>query len=148
MIHVAGISSNDAETKWPPFCKRYFHFLVWNLLNSSFTKVQWGEAGRRCRRERLCRCGNITCRRISTALGTAGKNARVDESTWHAASSIPVKSLPVVYKMSSRTISRMSKMCVYRQIFMIWAPAVDETSGHNSLWCYALNCKINTTLWP
>ena len=27
-------------------------------------------------------------------------------------------------------------------------PAVDEASGRYSLWCSALNCKINITSWP
>ena len=60
---------------------------------------------------------------------TAGKHARIDGSAWHTASFYPSwevniyrpndTSLPVVYKISYRTISRMSKMCVYRQIFVI-----------------------------
>ena len=49
--------------------------------------------------------------------------------------------------MPSGTISRMSKMCVCRQICVIWAPDVDA-SGRNRLWCSVLNCKINTALWP
>ena len=56
--------------------------------------------------------------------------------------------LPVVYKVSSRTIPRMSKMCVYRHIFVFWVPAVDDASGRYSLWCSVLNWKINTTSWP
>ena len=88
---------------------------------------------------------------------TAGKHARVYESTWHTASFSPSwevnvdrhsdNCLSVVYKMSPRTISRVPKMCVRRQIFMIWAP-VDDASGRYSLWCSALNCEINSTSWP
>ena len=89
---------------------------------------------------------------------TAGKHARIDGSAWHTASFYPSwevnidwlsdNSLPVVYKISHLTISRMSKMCVYRQIFVIWAPAVDDASGRCSLLCSVLNCKINTAWWP
>ena len=89
---------------------------------------------------------------------TAGKHARINGSTWHTASFYPSwavnidrqnhNSLPVVYKISHRTISRMSKMCVYRSIFVIWAPAVDDASGRWSLLCSVLNWKINTTWWP
>ena len=74
----------------------------------------------------------------------ADKHARVDESTWHTASSYPSwevdvdrdnnNSLSVVYKMSSRTISHMYKMYVCRQISVVWAPVVDA-SGRYSLCC-------------
>ena len=89
---------------------------------------------------------------------TAGKHARIGGSTWHTASFYPSwevnmdrqsdNSLPVVYKIAYRTISRMSQMCVCRQVFVIWAPAVDDASGRCSLLCSVLNCKINTTPLP
>ena len=89
---------------------------------------------------------------------TAGKHAPMDGSTWHTASFYPSwevsidrqndRSLFVGYNISHRTISRMSKMCVYRQIFVIWPPAVDDANGRCSLPFAVLNCKINTTSWP
>ena len=89
---------------------------------------------------------------------TAGKHARVDGSTRHTASFDPSwgvhidrhndNCLSVVYKMPSGTISRMSKTCLCRQIFVIWVPAVDDASGRYRLWCSVLNRKINTALWP
>ena len=89
---------------------------------------------------------------------TAGKHTRIGGSTWHTASFYPSwevnmdrqndNSLPVVYKIAYRTISRMSQMCVSRQVFVIWAPDVDDASGWCSLLCSVLNCKINTTSWP
>ena len=83
-------------------------------------------------------------------------SARANESTWHTAPFYPSREvnidrhnnncLPVVYKMSSITISRNSKMCACRQIFVIWDPIVDDANGHYSLWCSELNCKISTIL--
>ena len=119
--------------------------------------VKWyhgGEAGRGCRWERLCRCHNVA----DFHGATAGKHAPIDGSTWHTASFYPSwevnidrqndKSLLVVYNISHRTISRMSKMCVYRKSFVIWSPAVDDASGRCSLLFAVLNWKIYTTSWP
>ena len=119
-------------------------------------KVHGGEAGRWCRWN-----GSTT---VETLLPpdfngtTAGKHARVDGSTWHTASFYPSwevnidrhndNCLPVVYKMSSRTISSMSKMCVSREIFVIWAPLSMMGVAATNYDVLVLNCKINTTSLP
>ena len=102
---------------------------------------------------RFCRCGNVAAAGFQRHY-PAGKHARFDGSTWHTASLHPSwevninrhsdNCISVVYKMPSGTISRMSKMCICRQIFVIWAPAVDDASGRYRLLCSVLNCKTST----
>ena len=89
---------------------------------------------------------------------TAAKHAQVDGSTWHTASFHPSWGVnidrhndncsPVFYKMPLGIMSRMFKMFIFRQVFVIWAPGFDNASGCYRLWCSVLNCKINATLWP
>ena len=137
--------------------------LTWDTCSSSITLCSVPAHSFTGERQDGAAAGNGSAA-VATLLppdfhgATAGKHARIDGSTWHTASSYPNwevnidrqndKSLLVVYKISHRTMSRMSKMCVHRQIFVIWAPAVDDASGRCSLLCSVLNCEINTTSWP
>ena len=90
------------------------------------------------------------CRRISTALPLVNTLESTDlpDTQRRSIHRHNNNCVPVVYKMPSGTISRMSQMCVSRQIFVIWAPAVDDASGRYRIWCSLPNVKINTVLWP